>query len=87
MYVGILMFLFVKSIYFTVYTVWYIFKELVMGITIISEDRYFGVGDLNGVLIVLIFFTLKEGRTRIISARKAELEVQEAYYEQLKNFQ
>ncbi len=52
-----------------------------------SEDRYFGVGNLNGVLVVLVFFTLREGRTRIVSARKAELEVQEAYYEQLKNFQ
>jgi len=43
-----------------------------------NEDRYYGMGCLNGILCVIVFYTLRE-RTRIISARQADGEEQEEY--------
>jgi len=43
-----------------------------------NEDRYYGMGCLNGILCVIVFYTLRE-RTRIISARQADSEEQEEY--------
>lgn len=49
-----------------------------------SEDRYYGVGNLNGLVIILVFFTERDNRTRIISARQADSDLQEAYYDYFK---
>jgi len=43
-----------------------------------NEDRYYGIGSLNGILCVIVFYTLR-GRVRIISARQADNEEQEEY--------
>ena len=43
-----------------------------------SEDRYYGIGCLSGILCVIVFYTLR-GRTRIISARQADNEEREEY--------
>jgi len=43
-----------------------------------DEDRHFGIGCLNGILCVIVFYTLRE-RVRIISARQADSEEQEEY--------
>ena len=43
-----------------------------------NEDRYYGMGCLNGVLCVVVFYTLRE-RIRIISARQADDEEREEY--------
>ncbi len=51
-----------------------------------TEDRYYGVGNLNGLTLVLVFFTERKNRTRIISARLAEKELTEAYNEYFKHF-
>ena len=49
-----------------------------------KEDRYYGIGNLNGILIVLVFFTEKKNRIRLISARQAEKELREEYYDYFK---
>ncbi|MCL2230776.1 MAG: BrnT family toxin [Treponema sp.] len=43
-----------------------------------QEDRYYGIGCLNGVLYIIAFYTYRE-RIRIISARQADNEEQEEY--------
>jgi len=43
-----------------------------------NEDRYYGMGCLNGILRVIVFYTMRE-RMRIISARQADSEEQEEY--------
>ena len=43
-----------------------------------KEDRYFGIGCLNNILYIIVFYTLRE-RIRIISARQADLNEQEEY--------
>ena len=43
-----------------------------------EEDRYYGIGCLNGILYVIVFYTLRK-RIRIISARRADIEEQEEY--------
>ena len=50
----------------------------------LEEDRYYGIGNLNGILIILVFFSEKGERIRLISARQAEHEAQEAYYDYFK---
>ena len=50
----------------------------------LHEDRYYGIGSLNGILIVLVFFLEKGERIRLISARQAEHDAQEAYYDYFK---
>ena len=48
------------------------------------EDRYYGIGNLNGILIVLVFFTEKKERIRLISARQADKELRDEYYDYFK---
>lgn len=49
-----------------------------------KEDRYYGIGNLNGILIVLVFFTEKKNRIRLISARQADKDLREEYYDYFK---
>jgi len=43
-----------------------------------NEDRYYGIGCLNNILYVIVFYTYRE-RIRIISARQADSDEQEEY--------
>ena len=43
-----------------------------------NEDRFYGIGCLNGILYIIIFYTFRE-RIRIISARQADSDEQEDY--------
>jgi uncharacterized DUF497 family protein len=43
------------------------------------EDRYFGIGCLNGVLFVTSFYTERSGRIRVFSARKSTNLEKEVY--------
>jgi len=45
-----------------------------------KEDRYYGIGNLSGILIVLVFFTEKKDRIRLISARQADKDLRKVYY-------
>ena len=45
----------------------------------LDEERYFSVGSIRGIVIIATCHTLRDGRTRIISARKAEPKLQEVY--------
>lgn len=45
----------------------------------LEEDRYFSVGSIRGIVIIAAVHTERNGRTRIISARKAEPKLQEVY--------
>ena len=49
-----------------------------------TEDRYYGIGNLNGILIVLVFFTEKKARIRLLSARQADKDLREEYYDYFK---
>lgn len=46
-----------------------------------EEERFYSVGNLQGLLIIVVYHTERNGRTRIISARQAEKKLQEVYYE------
>ena len=48
-----------------------------------EEDRYYGIGCLNGVLYIIAFYTYRE-RIRIISARQADNDEQEDYNDYFK---
>ena len=48
-----------------------------------KEERYYGIGCLNNILYVIVFYTLRE-RKRIISARRADKDEQEEYYDYFK---
>ena len=43
-----------------------------------KEERYYGIGCLNNVLYIIVFYTLRK-RIRIISARRADKDEQEEY--------
>lgn len=49
-----------------------------------TEDRYYGVGNLNGIVLILVFFTERKERIRLISARQADKELQEVYNDYFK---
>jgi uncharacterized DUF497 family protein len=51
-----------------------------------AEDRYFGIGCINGVLFVVVFYTERNGRTRIFSARLADKRDMEAYNDNCRKF-
>jgi uncharacterized DUF497 family protein len=51
-----------------------------------DETRYFGVGRINELLFILVFYTERGRRTRIISARLADKRDKEAYYDNYRNF-
>lgn len=46
-----------------------------------EEDRYFGIGCIDGVLFIVVFFTERNRRIRLISARLADPEDREDYDE------
>ena len=48
-----------------------------------KEDRYYGIGCLNNILYIIVFYTLRE-RKRIISARQADSDEQEEYNDYFK---
>ena len=49
-----------------------------------EEERFYSVGSLQSLLIIVVYHTERNGRTRIISARQAEKKLQEVYYESIK---
>ena len=48
-----------------------------------KEDRFYGIGCLNGILYIIVFYTLRV-RIRIISARRADTDEQEEYNDYFK---
>jgi uncharacterized DUF497 family protein len=48
------------------------------------EERYYGIGCLNGVLFIVVFYTERSERTRIISARQADADEEETYNDYFK---
>jgi uncharacterized DUF497 family protein len=50
----------------------------------IQEERYYGIGCLNNVLIMLVFYTERGNRKRIISARQADVADEEKYNDNIK---
>ncbi|MGP1495298.1 MAG: BrnT family toxin [Treponema sp.] len=49
----------------------------------IGEDRYRGIGCINGLLVVITTFT-ERARTRIISAQRADNTIKEFYNDYVK---
>ncbi|MDR2144129.1 MAG: BrnT family toxin [Treponema sp.] len=49
-----------------------------------EELRYYGIGCLNNILVVVVFYTERGERTRIISARQAGADEKEAYNDYFK---
>ena len=49
-----------------------------------KEERYYGMGCLNNILYIIVFYTLRGERKRIISARRADLDEQEEYNDYFK---
>lgn len=45
----------------------------------LEEERYISVGSIQGILVVVVSHTERNGRTRIISARRAEPKLKGAY--------
>ena len=50
----------------------------------VEEERYYGIGCLNNILFIIAFYTLREKRKRITSARKTDKNEQEAYNDYFK---
>jgi len=50
----------------------------------VKEERYYGIGCINNILYIIAYYTLREKRKRIISARKADKDEQEAYNDYFK---
>ena len=49
----------------------------------IDEERWNGIGCINGMLVLVTTFTERE-RTRIISAQRADNDLKEVYYDYIK---
>ncbi len=49
-----------------------------------NEDRYICLGDIGGLIILYVVYTDRNGKSRIISARKAEPREEAIYYEHIK---
>ena len=49
----------------------------------VAEERWNGIGCINGLLILVTTFTERE-RTRIISAQRADNDLKEVYYDYIK---
>lgn len=45
-----------------------------------EEERYFSVGCIRSIVVVAVCHTERNGRMRIISARKAERKLEDLYY-------
>jgi len=52
----------------------------------LDEIRYIGLGMLDNVLVLLVCYTKRAGRTRLFSARKASPEEKREYEQYLKQF-
>lgn len=50
----------------------------------ITEDRYYGMGCLNNMVVIIAFYTERDDRTRIICARQASPKNREEYNDHLK---
>lgn len=50
----------------------------------LEEDRYFCVGSIRGIVVIATSHTERNGRIRLISARKAERKLEALYYEWFK---
>lgn len=46
-----------------------------------NEDRFNGIGCINGLLVLVTTFTERSGRTRIISAQRADSSLRKVYYD------
>jgi uncharacterized DUF497 family protein len=44
-----------------------------------KEERYYGIGCLNNILFIIVFYTERDERKRIISARQADIDETEEY--------
>lgn len=49
-----------------------------------NENRLYGLGCINGLLVILTCFTERGERIRIISARRADKELEEVYHDNIK---
>jgi len=49
-----------------------------------EEDRYYGIGRLHNFVVMIVFYTERGGRIRIMSARQADADDQEVYYDNLR---
>jgi uncharacterized DUF497 family protein len=49
-----------------------------------KEERYYGIGCLNNIVYVIVFYTERKKRKRIISARQADTDEQEMYNDYFK---
>ena len=56
-------------------------EKLDTGHSTLEEERTNIIGRVSGLLILFVVATDRSGKTRIISARKAEPEEEEEYYE------
>ena len=52
----------------------------------VEEERYIGIGNLRGMLILAAGYTERGKRTRIYSARKATDKEERIYYEKVQEF-
>lgn len=50
----------------------------------LEEDRYFCVGSIRGIVLIATSHTERNGRIRLISARKAEKKLENLYNEWIK---
>ncbi len=48
-----------------------------------GEDRYIGVGAVDGVAVIVVAHTEREGRIRVISARPASRKERQAWHERI----
>lgn len=47
----------------------------------LNEDRFNGIGCINGLLVLVTTYTERNGRTRIISAQRADSSLRKVYYD------
>lgn len=48
-----------------------------------GEDRFISIGAIDGVALIVVVHTDREGRVRLISARAASRRERQTYYEQI----
>ena len=67
-------------------------KEIFSSFVLINKDtrfdygeaRFIAIGELSGVLVIVVIYTNRNENIRIISARKASNKEREKYYEYIK---
>ena len=52
-------------------------------VVVVHTERFISVGCLGSLIVVVVVHTDREGRVRLISARKASRKERQAYYEHL----